>query len=1834
MKPSSSSSLSTSTSVTASTSQRRLISCSNSERETPAIIPLDYNYHIMAPSSHQLTYNARSAGLHPPHEPEVDVDIEVDYPYSSLFGDPIPPPPPDDYFGAALQTPPFLRCTSLDFSSEEDHLLNQPVMKDHPPSRLFSQVPYTSALDRKFSSSLQQTAIPRLKPPDIHILPNTSSGGGSSSEKQQSPNLTLSTSYDNTLKPSSFDINENMKTSKGHTEGSRRVSNISADFQAHVGGLSCQKPSKIPMPRQFSQDSFSSGEWFRSSTLDYPEFCKMPKLRPSSKNVMSIKCAEMPTDSPVAAMINDSNGSSSEREERLMQDTQVLEAPSAYLEDLQIKDKTRSLSSLNEAIVLSPREYIKQRRKSVIPQVEAERSSVSSPVRESAPSLLPKPLDIPETIDETQSFKHENSPVILKDSITTGGDFRIEQGRFHKKPSFTILSEKSPQSSRAQSPQLQKGRIESTPLNKRYLQQKSLSSHTIKFPQLTHIDDSSRPSVQFNMTGKYNASKLPTQKGILQYRESLTTSSQDTLPPQLLKRRNSSLPSIVDETKVDREEMKSCETLPLITDPYRSSIPRISRSDLYLRPETAVIPPGALPRPLKHNPNPTRKQKGLLKVFNNQESLSKIPLRSNWESIDDMWIERRQKPTLAPLPSKTRRRSSSTSPSRRSSTVTTSDRRSSNLSTVTTSDFSFRRPSLVNNNKTMQSSQLQRRKSVFQIPSPAFKSKSSLAGAASKSTAKGRTARVAKPTTLSPILGTPNKDSGSISPSRARAQRADSIDAGSDSTSRRDSLSKIPVPNQVTSRSNSRMSSQPSSRVVSRSSSPLKEISIPLSLSGRLSRASERTLSQTGSKTVSRVGSRTTSRANSRTPSRSTSRASTRPLSLPGSRPLSRMEQAKEIANSRSNSRLSLTSIRRGGSVSPNVGRKAPVQTVRKRRISVSLSPKLGRRLAARRTSISPTTKRTKVYKRSRSKSRSREERKTSQSRIPISKKLSRSKSPPKTKAALDTGLRRISSLRLNSTKSSKPHAINKKTPNSQRKLTSDVKRVTSVEGKKKLLNLSKKESTNLKKSSTSGNRLEKEKSSLRKKVHLKNGGGKLTNAKTPIVKEASATTKQAILAETKGKTESISALAGTTIITASDGEKIKSRGAASTVGLTAAAIASLKRQPSAASLIRVSSRLSMLNKKRSDGNPSKQVVTDSHGTEIVDHNSSTEDGRVISPLKQLLDQQHLAGLEGTATIPAAILEKSQKTLESVQKTVTVATDEIHKTINENLTNLKSLEQDMGITSNGMISPTSSVTTVVENKPTQAGTGGMSVSRQGTAEKLDTEGMLSLPNQTSPTPPSQPIEAAVSILNGDTKEPTHSALSNGSLVDHGAAAARTAIAANDRTYQGLVEAKGDSATSTVEVGQMAIEDKSFSTGPKNFENDVKRRSPDGQGGSQAGSGASQEYLENKSASDPIVDDVESQKGCCRCCSRICMPCRRSHCSRCCRRDQKASSTPTADEGDQQPVLSATSSATTTNLEVINEKSRNIETNKKTSCWQKLNCCRSCQKQSPDMFDSSQRPAPTMVPPKQSKCGLCLSKIFCCRSVNKIDPTTGDETVVKKCCFCIPCRKKRETSNLRGSSLSGVAWQDPEIGGVSAQPAELDAQEGLEQKEGCCKRFCNFLLCCRKSKVAAGEGRRASIKQPPVEDTRNRLHVDLVEYNSKMKGAIPILPLYLAWFCAICNVLIPGLGTLLSGFFCICVGIPRFSQFDSAKARVGSLIINIIVATAQLFCVLFCFVGWGWSIWWASIMLKVAKKLNKIRKVERMEMEEEKRQAEAAAAAAATAAATKAANPTETEASKA
>ena len=60
-----------------------------------------------------------------------------------------------------------------------------------------------------------------------------------------------------------------------------------------------------------------------------------------------------------------------------------------------------------------------------------------------------------------------------------------------------------------------------------------------------------------------------------------------------------------------------------------------------------------------------------------------------------------------------------------------------------------------------------------------------------------------------------------------------------------------------------------------------------------------------------------------------------------------------------------------------------------------------------------------------------------------------------------------------------------------------------------------------------------------------------------------------------------------------------------------------------------------------------------------------------------------------------------------------------------------------------------------------------------------------------------------------------------------------------------------------------------------------------------------------------------------------------------------------------------------------------------------------------------------------------------------------------------------------------------------------------------------------------------------------------------------------------------------GLFCLCVGKPRFSSSDTAKARVGAFCLDTLVAASQLFTVLFCLVGWGWSIWWGLIALRLA-----------------------------------------------
>ncbi|GLH05275.1 Protein stum [Gryllus bimaculatus] len=72
-------------------------------------------------------------------------------------------------------------------------------------------------------------------------------------------------------------------------------------------------------------------------------------------------------------------------------------------------------------------------------------------------------------------------------------------------------------------------------------------------------------------------------------------------------------------------------------------------------------------------------------------------------------------------------------------------------------------------------------------------------------------------------------------------------------------------------------------------------------------------------------------------------------------------------------------------------------------------------------------------------------------------------------------------------------------------------------------------------------------------------------------------------------------------------------------------------------------------------------------------------------------------------------------------------------------------------------------------------------------------------------------------------------------------------------------------------------------------------------------------------------------------------------------------------------------------------------------------------------------------------------------------------------------------------------------------------------------------------------------------------------------------------------------TLFSGILCLCIGKPRFSVRDDAAGRIGAFFIDLVIALGQAFTVLFCLVGWGWSIWWGVIMLRIARKSRKLAK---------------------------------------
>lgn len=246
---------------------------------------------------------------------------------------------------------------------------------------------------------------------------------------------------------------------------------------------------------------------------------------------------------------------------------------------------------------------------------------------------------------------------------------------------------------------------------------------------------------------------------------------------------------------------------------------------------------------------------------------------------------------------------------------------------------------------------------------------------------------------------------------------------------------------------------------------------------------------------------------------------------------------------------------------------------------------------------------------------------------------------------------------------------------------------------------------------------------------------------------------------------------------------------------------------------------------------------------------------------------------------------------------------------------------------------------------------------------------------------------------------------------------------------------------------------------------------------------------------------------------------------------------------------------------------------------KLNCCKNCsccKKQEGDMKQKPKRPGKS-----KSKFKDCISKLNCfskcCKREGATDDGGGEDDEPQPGC-CARCKKRtRRCCNVL-----------------------FCLNRSCCQKLRQCTR-CNRLACCKSGgccgpdppELNRRKSRYSLKKSQSIVQGLPKLDPTLVEHSSIMRGAIPVLPLPLAWLCLMLNVFLPGLGTLSSGIFCLCFGKPRFSINDSHATRFGAFCVNVVVAISQMFTILFCLVGWGWSIWWGVIMVRLAKKQRRI-----------------------------------------
>ncbi|XP_066971978.1 uncharacterized protein [Macrobrachium rosenbergii] len=115
------------------------------------------------------------------------------------------------------------------------------------------------------------------------------------------------------------------------------------------------------------------------------------------------------------------------------------------------------------------------------------------------------------------------------------------------------------------------------------------------------------------------------------------------------------------------------------------------------------------------------------------------------------------------------------------------------------------------------------------------------------------------------------------------------------------------------------------------------------------------------------------------------------------------------------------------------------------------------------------------------------------------------------------------------------------------------------------------------------------------------------------------------------------------------------------------------------------------------------------------------------------------------------------------------------------------------------------------------------------------------------------------------------------------------------------------------------------------------------------------------------------------------------------------------------------------------------------------------------------------------------------------------------------------------------------------------------------------------------------RRPSLAVSEMALPPDLVDVTSMIRGALPVLPRSLAALCLTLNIVVPGLGTMLSGWLGICWGRNRLAPVETGGTRMTSVVVTGVTGLVQLFTVTFFLVGWFWGVAWGILLVSISNK---------------------------------------------